>query len=130
MHRAYLLIVTAFGEAGTGLLLLVLPSVPLALLLGIDRASPETIVVSRVAGAALLAIGVACWLGRFDTQGAAQLGLLTGVLIYDMVVAVILAYTGLFLSLVGVVLWPGVVLHAALAVWCAVCLQKGLREAS
>jgi hypothetical protein len=48
--------------------------------------------------------------------------LTTGVLIYDVAAAVILAYTGLFLSLVGVVLWPAVVLHAALAVWCVVCV--------
>jgi hypothetical protein len=122
MRRAYLLIVTAFVEVGTGLLLLVVPSVPLALLLGVDQASPETTVAARVAGAALLAIGVACWLGRSDKPGPAQLGLTTGVLIYDVAAAVILAYTGLFLSLVGVVLWPAVTLHTALAVWCVVCI--------
>ncbi len=90
MHRAYLLIVTAFSEGG----------------------------------------GIACWLGRSDKQSAAQLGLLTGVLIYDVAAAVILASTGLFLSLVGVALWPAVALHAALAIWCAVCLRKNLPEAS
>jgi hypothetical protein len=45
-------------------------------------------------------------------------------LIYDVAAAVILAYTGWFLNLVGILLWPAVLLHAALAVWCGVCLWK------
>jgi hypothetical protein len=120
MHRAYLLIVTALGEAGTGLLLLVWPPVLLALLLGVNQASPETTYCSRIAGAALLAIGVACWLGRNDHARPAQQGLLLGVLIYDVGATGVLAYTGWFLHLGGIALWPAVVLHGALAVWCAV----------
>jgi hypothetical protein len=122
-HRAYLLIVTAFGEAGTGLLLLAWPPVLLALLLGVDQASPETTCCARIAGAALLAIGVTCWLGRSDPLGPSQLGLITGVLIYDIAADGVLAYTGLCLGLVGIALWPAVVLHAALAIWCVVCLR-------
>jgi hypothetical protein len=122
MHRPSLLIVTAVGEVGTGLLLLVFPSVLLALLLGVDQASPEVTSVARITGAALLALGVACWLGRADQHSPAQLGLLTGVLTYDVAAAGILAYTGLYLRLVGIALWPAVVLHSALAVWCVVCL--------
>jgi hypothetical protein len=48
--------------------------------------------------------------------------LLTSVLIYDVAAAVILAYTGLFVNIVGIALWPAVVLHAALAIWCVACL--------
>jgi hypothetical protein len=120
MRRPYFLIVTAIAEAGTGVILLVLPSVPLALVLGVQQAPPETGLVARVAGAALLAIGVACWLARNDHGHAAWLGLLTGVLIYDVAAAALLTYAGLVLSMVGPVLWPAVVLHAALSVWCIV----------
>jgi hypothetical protein len=130
MQRKHLLIVTALTEAGTGLVLLVWPPVLFALLLGAERPSPEANFLARIAGAALLAIGVACWLARNDHGGPAQLGLLTGVLIYDVAAAALLAYAGLVLSMVGIALWPAVVLHAALAVWCATCLGKGLREAS
>jgi hypothetical protein len=122
MLRVYLLIVTAVGEGATGLLLLVLPSVPLALLLGVDPASPEVTAVARIAGAALVALGVACWLGRNDHARPAQRGLLLGVLIYDAAAAGALAWTGWFTSLAGVALWPAVALHAALAVWCVVSL--------
>jgi len=118
------LIVTALTEAGIGVVILVLPSVPLALSLGVDQASPEVSCICRIAGAALLAIGVACWVGRSDQLSSGQLGLLTGALIYDAAAAGILAYTALFMSLVGIALWPAAALHAALAVWCVLCIQR------
>jgi hypothetical protein len=124
MHQAYLLMVTAIGEVGTGLLLLLLPSVLIALLLGVDQVSPEVNICARIAGAALLAIGVACWLGRSDKQSAAQHGLLVGVLIYDVAAAALLAYAGLGFSMVGLALWPAVVLHASLALWCILSLWR------
>jgi hypothetical protein len=122
MHPAWFLIVTAVIEVGTGLALLVVPSVPLALLLGVSVTVPEALLVGRVTGAALLAIGVAGWLARGDRQGHAQLGLLTGLLIYDGAAAALLGYAGLVMNMAGTLLWPAVVLHTALAVWCLVCL--------
>jgi len=123
MHRAYLLLVTAIVEIGAGLFLLILPSVPLALLLGVEQATLEATFIGRVAGAALLAIGVACGVGRKGDCTPAQLGLLIGVLIYDAAVAVLLAYAGLVLNFAGIALWPAVVLHTILAVWCVICLR-------
>src|SRR4051812_11927105 len=125
MNLKYLFIVTAFVETGTGLSLLVLPTVPLALLLGSSEAAPETLLVGRVAGAALLGIGVACWLTRHDERTPAQLGLLAGILLYNVAVAVLLGFAGADLEMAGIVLWPAVVLHTALAVWCLVVLIHG-----
>jgi hypothetical protein len=122
MHRTWLLIVTALIEVGTGLFLLFLPAILLALLLGVSLATPEAIFIARVAGAALLALGAACLMARSDQPGPAQTGLLTGVLIYDASAAALLAYAGLGQSMAGIALWPAVVLHTALAVWCAFCL--------
>jgi hypothetical protein len=122
MHRAYLLMVTALVEGGTGLVLLALPTLLLALLLGVDQASPEAAFLARIAGAALLAGGVACWMGRSDQQSPAHFGLITAMLIYNVAAAAILVYTGLFVRLVGIALWPAVLVHAALAVWCTVSL--------
>jgi len=123
MYRAYLLIVSAVGEAGTGLLLLLLPSVPLALLIGVEHASSETVLVTRLAGAALLAIGVACWAARNDHGSFAQLGLVTGLFIYDVAAAALLTYAGLVLNMAGILLWPVVVIHGVLAIWCIFCLS-------
>jgi hypothetical protein len=124
IHRTHLLIVTAYGEMATGLLLLAIPRIPLWLLIGVEQASPETIFVARVAGAALLAIGVGCWLGRSDQLAPAQRGLIAGVLVYSAVVAGLLAYAGVFLNLVGIALWPAVAVHALLAVGCVLSLRS------
>ena len=124
MNARHLLIATAAAEAGTGLLLLLLPAVPLKLLLGIVLPGADVALVSRVAGAALLAIGISCWLARSDANGAAQRPLLIGVLIYDAIVAVVLVYAGWVLSLAGIALWPAVGIHAALAVWCLAVLRR------
>lgn len=123
MRRSYFLIVTALGEGGIGLLLLVSPSVPLALLLGVDQASTEVVVTARIAGAALLALGLACWPGRNDHNCPARKGLLLGILLYDVAAAGVLAYAGWFLGLAGIALWPAVGLHFALAVCCVACIR-------
>jgi len=123
MHRAHLFLVTSILEGVTGVTLLVLPSVPLLLLLGVREAAPEALFVSRVAGAALLALGVACWLARNDERSPAQFGLLIGVVIYDVVAAALLGYAGIVLGMDGIALWPAVVIHSGLAVWCVVCLR-------
>jgi hypothetical protein len=124
MHRAKLLIVTGVAEAGIGLSLLVLPSVPLALLLGVEDPSQESIFVARLFGAALVAIGAGCWLGRSDGLGPSQRGLLAGALVYDAAVAALLALAGLFSNLVGIALWHAVVLHSGLTVWRIICLRS------
>jgi hypothetical protein len=126
MHRTNLLIVTALLELGTGLLLLLVPALPLALLLNVTERASETLIVARVAGAALLAIGVTCWLARRDGPNPAQHGVLAGVLLYDVAAAGLLAYAGLFLNLAGIALWPAVVLHTMLAVWCVFCFRHQL----
>ena len=125
MVRGFLL-VTAIAEVGTGLGLLLAPSAVMSVLLGIRGPSPEIVIVSRVAGAALLAIGLISALASRDAGGPALLGVLAGILLYDVVVAGILGYAGGTLGLAGPALWPVVVLHAVLAVWCVVCLQRVL----
>jgi hypothetical protein len=122
MHRAYFLIVTALVEVGTGLFLLILPAVPLELLIGVSQAAPEGLFIGRIAGAALLALGAASWLGRGDEYSPAHFGLLVGLLIYNAVVAALLGYAGLVLGMAGIALWPAVVLHTVLGAWCVACL--------
>ena len=123
MHRANLLIVTALLEVGTALPLLVVPALPLAFLLGVREAAPEALLISRVAGASLLAIGTASWYGRFEEQSNAHFGLLIGILFYNVAAAALLAYAGLGLGLVGIALWPAVIIHAAFAMWCSLSLR-------
>jgi hypothetical protein len=123
MQRRYFLIITAVSEGGTGLMLMFVPALLVALLLGTGPTAPDGMIVARIAGAALLAIGVACWFARNDGGSPSQLGLLAGMLIYDVAAAALLAYAGLVFSLVGIALWPAVVVHAALASWCVACIR-------
>lgn len=114
---------TAILEAATGLALIAVPAIVVRLLLGAEI-SGASIPLGRVAGAALLALGVACWLARDDTQSHAARGLVVAMLIYNIVATAVLAFAGIGLGLHGVVLWPAVVLHAAMGVWCGATLVR------
>jgi hypothetical protein len=118
------LTLTATIEAATGLALIAVPAIVVRLLLGAEI-SGASIPLGRVAGAALLALGVACWLARDDGQSRTARGLVVAMLTYNIVATTVLAFAGIGLGLHGVALWPAVVLHAAMAVWCVACLRRG-----
>src|SRR5512135_1161801 len=103
------LVLAAVSEAAPGLALLVVPSLVGRLLLG-EELSGVAIPVARVAGIALIALGVACWPGT-------PLG---GMLTYGVAVAAYLAYCGVAGTMTGVMLWPAVVLHSVLALLLAI----------
>ena len=119
-----LLKLTAIIETATGLGLMATPSVVVRLLLGSPLDTSAAVMLGRVAGAALLALGVACWLARDDTQSRAARGLVVAMLIYNLIATAVLAFAGIGLGLHGVALWPAVVLHAAMGVWCGACLRR------
>ena len=117
------LTLTAIIEAATGLALIAVPAIVVRLLLGAEI-SGASIPLGRVAGAALLALGVACWLARDDTQSRTARGLVVAMLMYNIVATAVLAFAGIGLGLHGVVLWPAVVLHAAMGAWCVASLRR------
>lgn len=117
-----LLAITAVLEFGTGLALAAIPSALATLLLGARLDTPVGVTVARVGGVALLAIGAACWLARLDGQSRAARGLAAAMVIYNAGAVAIFVYAGLALRLSGVGLWPVVVVHAAMTVWCITSL--------
>jgi len=119
-----LFVVTALLEAITGVALIVSPGPPVSLLVGAVLETPSGLIVARVAGAALLALGLACWLARDDGRSRAARGLVGAILLYDAVTAAVFVYAGLGLKLSAAGLWPAVVLHGALALWCVGCLRS------
>src|SRR5205823_7054691 len=118
-----LLKLTAIIETATGLGLMAVPSVVVRLLLGSPLDTSAAVMLARVAGAALLALGVACWLARDDTQSRTARGLVVAMLMYNIPATAFLAFAGIGLGLHGVALWPAVVLHAAMGAWCVACLR-------
>ena len=117
-----LLGVTAVLEAGVGLALAALPSQLAAILLGspLDGAVASTI--ARVAGVALCALGLACWLARHDGVSHAARGLVTALVFYNAAASMVLVYAGVALELSSVALWPTVLIHVAMAAWCVIRL--------
>ena len=110
------LVFAAVAEAATGLALLVVPSLVGQLLLG-DELTGVAIPVARVAGIALIALGVACW------PGPPSVGMVT----YSAVVALYLSHLGFADGLAGVFLWPAVALHVsltALLIWASARTQE------
>jgi hypothetical protein len=97
------LILAAMFEIATGVALLIVPSLVGRLLLGEELAG-VAIPVARVAGIALIALGVACLPGPP----------LVGMLIYNAAATLYLAYVGFAGGLTGILLWPAVALHAIL----------------
>lgn len=116
--------VTAVIELGAGLALLSMPSVTVALLVGEPLDSPAALTVARVGGAGLFALGVACWLSRSDTQSRAARGLIAAMLLYNIAAVAVLAYADIGFGMHGVALWPAVVLHAVMTVWCVAVLRR------
>jgi hypothetical protein len=108
-------------------MLLVTPQLVVTFLLGASLDAPAALVVARIAGAALLSLGCACWLARDDGPNRAVPGLVAAMLLYNGVAAAVLATAGAGARPVGVLTWPAVALHTALAVWCIACLRSGRR---
>jgi hypothetical protein len=102
--------VAAAVEAVTGLFLLAFPHLLAKLLLGV-AVTGVSIVIGRVAGIALLSLGVGCWFGRQELSCGWALA---AMLLYNALVTLYLAFVGLGTEFVGVLLWPAVVVHAVL----------------
>jgi hypothetical protein len=128
MRAKYLFIVTALVEVGAGLALAIAPSALVALLLASPLSTTVGITVGRIAGAALFALGTACWMAQYDARSGAATGLIVSMLLYNTAVVALLGFAGLVSGLAGLGLWPGVLLHVALAAWCIACLRTSWRN--
>ena len=68
------------------------------------------VIMSRIAGIALIGLGVTCWPGDSAFQA------LNGMLTYSALAMLYLSYIGVRWKAVGVLLWPAVVAHVILLV--------------
>lgn len=93
------------AEGLTGLVLLIDPPIVVRLLFAseIDGAG---VIMSRIAGIALIAMGAACFPGGSVSQSS------RGLLTYSSLVMLCLLYVGIRSERVGLLLWPAVVAHA------------------
>jgi hypothetical protein len=99
------LVFAAVAEAATGVVALIVPSLVSRLLFGEDLAGAG-VPMARVAGIALIGLGIGLW----------PWPPLVGMLIYSALVTLNLVYVGFAGGLTGALLWPAVVLHVILIV--------------
>lgn len=107
MPIMWLLTTAAIIEAATGMGLLAFPNTVGQLLLN-SGLSGAGLAAGRVAGIALIALGLASWIGR-DQQGRSSP--LAAMLTYNVLIAIYLGYLGARGDFVGKLLWPAFGTH-------------------
>jgi len=112
-----LLILMALIEVGTGSALLIAPSLVVELLVGEGLSSPQSLVLGRITGAALISIAYACWMAS-KGEPSGRRGLVGSMVIYNFAVPVPLFCAAINSGMRGIMLWPARVLHLGLAIWC------------
>jgi hypothetical protein len=113
------LALAAISEIATGVALLLAPTFVGHLLFGVEMVGVTT-TIARLAGIALIGLGVACW------PGTPLLGMVT----YSVAAALFLAYVGLSGGPSGMLLWPAVVAHVVLAAILSRGLSRGTARKS
>jgi len=117
------LMLAALAEAGTGVILLAYPPIVVRLLFGAEIGGAG-VIMSRLAGAALIGLGVACWPGNSAVQQ------LYGMLTYSTLAMLYLIRIGIRGAPIGLLLWPGVVAHVILVVLLVVARFKDKTSAA
>jgi hypothetical protein len=112
-----LLILAAVGEGLAGLILFINPPIVIRLFFDTESAGAG-VLMSRIAGIALIALGVACW------PDGNMFRAFLAMLIYSVLAILYLTHAGLS-NEAGVLLWPGVAAHAGLSVLLVRAWRRG-----
>ena len=105
--------IVAAGEAATGVALILFPRLVVELLFSATVAGAG-VATSRLAGMALLALGIACWSESGASGGSARAR--TALLVYSALATVYLGALAVDGELRGALLWPAVVVHVVVDV--------------
>jgi len=116
-----ILTITALIEGATGLALAIMPSFVVSILLETSLTDMSAILIARLAGVALITIATACWLSRSNTQSAVMV---KAMLVYNGFSIILLVYAVSVEQISGPGLWPAVLLHFGLLVWCLLSLRQ------
>ena len=123
-----LLAIGAVLEIPVGLGLLIIPS-PLSMLLLGAPLSGIGLIVARLGGGGLLALGIACWFARSTPTARAGFGVATTLLTYNVMACVTLVLAAISLGTRALTLGVAV-LHGLLAVGLLGALVVGARRRS
>jgi hypothetical protein len=111
-------------ETLAGLAFALFPSVLFVIVFGVPLDGPGAYAF-RMFGAAIFAMGLACWLACNDSASPAARALVVAMLFYDVAFVIILLVARFGEGLSGIALLPVVLLHSTLGIWSLFCLRKG-----
>jgi hypothetical protein len=111
---AGLLICAAVLEGLAGMVLILAPGVAIVLLCG-EAPGALSSMVGRLAGIALLSLGIACWGAHADEASPARTGTVRGITLYNAGAGLLLIAVATSWSSAGVVTWIAGILHLGLA---------------
>ena len=114
-----LLVAAALGEAIFGFFIFMLPGLMLNLFFTVEPV-PGAVIMTRIAGVALVGLGIACY-----PDGGRQ-GLY-GLLTYSTLLMLYLISVGVS-GATGPLLWPGVIVHALLSALLIAALRAASRS--
>lgn len=123
-----LLMIMAVLEGIVGLGLFLVPVLVVSVLLNTPLDTPGGLIAARLAGAAIIALAISCWQARDAERSGAALGIVSAMLFYNIAAAALLAYGGVRLGLQSIFIWPTIVLHGALALWCGSVIWLAMRR--
>ena len=115
--------IVSLSEGAFGLLLLAYPPIVLQLLFDTDALGME-VIFSRLTGACLIALAVACW--PIGDSRSAFYGMLT----WSVLAMLYLLRIGIRGIPVGPLLWPAVVVHTIIIVLLVLAKIRGRKPAS
>ena len=109
-----LLAIAAVVETLAGLGLILMPDAMIQLLLG-GRTDDVGLMIGRVTGVGMLALGVACWGARADSGSAARAGTVAAIALYNAGAGGLLVLFAVTGQASGLVVWSVGLFHLALA---------------
>ncbi|MEQ1586024.1 MAG: hypothetical protein ABL895_09115 [Cyclobacteriaceae bacterium] len=115
-----LLTITAIFEGITGLSLIIIPTIFVAVLLGIPPTESIGILVCRLTGIALLSLAIICWSYRKEMEVT---GIIKALLFYNIAASALLVYASMT-GFTGLGIWPATLIHAGMAVWCVKSIEN------
>ena len=123
-----LLTVTAIVEGIAGIGLFIAPASVVSLLLNTPLDTAGGLVAARLGGAAIVTVAICCWKARSFEMPQSAAGIVMAMLFYNFAAAAVLVYGGVRLGLQSKFVWPAIVVHAVLAVWCAMLVWFSNRK--
>lgn len=112
---------TSIIEGLTGLAFIFIPNVLTNVLLGLSITEVSGLILSMVAGAALLAIAIVCWLISESTNAMA---LVKGLMFYNITVVGIVLYSSIHFSVNTVAFFTIAGFHFVYGIWCLIAIRK------